>query len=77
MSKENRLKSVNVLGSVRQTITADHHIDPKQSAIEQARWPRIWATDAATQSLTGTGKPPMTRPKESAHAEETRPTRDE
>ena len=55
--------SVNILGSVRQTITADHHLDPKQSAIEQARWPRIWAS-------------PTTSKKESQHAEETRPTDD-
>ena len=49
--------------SVKQTITADHHLDPKQSAIEQARWPRIWA--------------PLTTPKkETTHAKETRPTDD-
>ena len=50
--------------SVRQTITADHHLDPKRSDAEQAQRPGIWA--------------PMTTPmKESTHDEETRPTRNE
>ena len=52
--------SVKAWASVKQTITADHHLDPKQSAIEQNRWPRISAP-------TMKGNP---------HAKETRPTRD-
>ena len=63
MSQENRRESATILGSVKQTITADHHPDPKQSAIEQARWPRIWAA--------------TTTPMQECHAKETRPAGDE
>ena len=55
---------VKLWTSVRQTITANHHLDLKRSALEQARWP----------TLTPNVKPTQT---ENTHAEETRPTRHE
>ena len=64
MSQENRLEYAAILGSVKQTITADHHLNSMRSAIEQARWP----------TRTPSVKPAQT---EKTHAEETRPTRDE
>ena len=46
--------------AVIQTITADHHLNQKQSATEQLRWPM----------LTPSEKPAQT---EKVHDEETRP----
>ena len=57
--------------SIIQTITADHHLNKRQSAADPARWPRIWAP-LSTENTPNTGTM-----KEKTHAEETRPTRDE
>ncbi len=38
--------------SVAQTFTADHQLNQKQAAIEQNRWPRIWAPPTTPKKET-------------------------
>ena len=35
--------------SVRQTITADHHLNPIRSAAEQMRWPTLTPPETSSQ----------------------------